>query len=72
MCVCTQNTSQRVKNNSHATRLRLVSYLLSIECALGCHRGLFLQNVCPYKSAILDLLILFKTNYPVIFVQIIQ
>ena len=29
------------------------------------HRGLFLQTFCPYKSAILDLSILFKANYPV-------
>ena len=31
------------------------------------HRGPFLQTFCPYKSAILDLSILFKTNYPVRF-----
>ena len=31
------------------------------------HRGAFLQQSCPYKSAILDLSILFKTNYLVSF-----
>ena len=31
------------------------------------HWGVFLQTFCPYKSAILDLSILFKANYPVIF-----
>ena len=31
------------------------------------HRRLFLQTFCPYKYAILDLSILFKANYPVIF-----
>ena len=29
------------------------------------HRGPFLQIFCPYRSAILHLSILFKTNYPV-------
>ena len=31
------------------------------------HRGPFLQTFSPYKSAILDLSILFKTNYLVSF-----
>ena len=59
-----RRTEEHVRYNHRISRYRMRAW--------SRHKWPFLQTCCPFKSAILDLSILFKANYPLIFSQIIQ
>ena len=60
-----------VCNSTILTAYSRISRYMYRICAWSHHGSIFI-NILPYKSAILDLSVLFKANYPVIFAQIIQ
>ena len=60
-----RNKGPKTRRTIHEhTKHRISSYRMRAWLR---NRGPFLQQFCPYKSAILDLSILFKTNYLVSF-----